>query len=118
MTVFKSQLKKYCLNTLQIFQKCCQSCIDMMVQQGISSNSTSSIYGINTKVLYENVYIPYYNKMNAIQDEIKVRENELYTVEGKYNNQNQLVQDGVQIEIERIITEVQDALNFKNYIGI
>ena len=118
MTVFKSQLKKYCLNTLQIFQKCCQSCIDMMVQQGISSNSTSSIYGINAKVLYENVYIPYYNKMNAIQDEIKVRENELYTVEGKYNNQNQLVQDGVQIEIERIITEVQDALNFKNYIGV
>ena len=118
MTVFKSQLKKYCLNTLQIFQKCCQSCIDMMVQQGISSNSTSSIYGINTKVLYENVYIPYYNKMNVIQDEIKVREDELYTVEGKYNNQNQLVQDGVQIEIERIITEVQDALNFKNYIGI
>lgn len=118
MTVFKSQLKRYCLNTLQIFQKCCQSCIDMMVQQGISSNSTSSIYGINTKVLYENVYIPYYNKMNAIQDEIKVREEELYTVEGKYNNQNQLVQDGIQIEIERIITEVQDALNFKNYIGI
>lgn len=118
MTVFKSQLKKYCLNTLQIFQKCCQSCIDMMVQQGISSNSTSSIYGINTKVLYENVYVPYYNKMNAIQDEIKVREDELYTVEGKYNNQNQLVQDGIQIEIERIITEVQDALNFKNYIGI
>lgn len=118
MTVFKSQLKKYCLNTLQIFQKCCQSCIDMMVQQGVSSNSTSSIYGINTKVLYENVYVPYYNKMNAIQDEIKVREDELYTVEGKYNNQNQLVQDGVQIEIERIITEVQDALNFKNYIGI
>ena len=118
MTVFKSQLKKYCLNTLQIFQKCCQSCIDMMVQQGISSNSTSSIYGINTKVLYENVYVPYYNKMNAIQDEIKVRENELYTIEGKYNNQNQLVQDGIQIEIERIITEVQDALNFKNYIGI
>lgn len=118
MTVFKSQLKKYCLNTLQIFQKCCQSCIDMMVQQGISSNSTSSIYGINTKVLYENVYIPYYNKMNAIQDEIKVREDELYTVEGKYNNQNQLVQDGIQIEIERIITEVQDALNFKNYIGV
>lgn len=118
MTVFKSQLKKYCLNTLQIFQKCCQSCIDMMVQQGISSNSTSSTYGINTKVLYENVYIPYYNKMNAIQDEIKVREEELYTVEGKYNNQNQLVQDGIQIEIERIITEVQDALNFKNYIGI
>lgn len=117
MTVFKSQLKKYCLNTLQIFQKCCQSCIDMMVQQGISSNSTSSIYGINTKVLYENVYIPYYNKMNAIQDEIKVREDELYTIEGKYNNQNQLVQDGIQIEIERIIAEVQDVLNFKNYIG-
>ena len=118
MDVFKSQLKKYCLNSLQIFQKCCQSAIDLMVQQGVSSNSDSSIYGINTKVLYENVYVPYYNKMNAIQDEIKVREDEVYTIEGKYNNQNELVQDGVQIEIERLVGEVQDALNFKNYIGI
>ena len=40
------------------------------------------------------------------------------SVEGKYNNQNQLVKVGIQIEIERIITEVQDALNFKNYSGI
>lgn len=118
MSVFKSQLKKYCLDSLQSFQKCCQSCIDLMVQQGISSNNSSSIYGINTKTLYENIYIPYYNKLNAIQDEIKVRENEVYTIEGRYNNQNELVQDGVQIEIERMISEVQDVLNFKNYIGI
>lgn len=118
LTVFKSELKKYCLDSLQSFQKCCQSAIDLMVQQGISSNSDSSVYGINTKVLYENIYVPYYNKMNAIQDEILVRENEVYTIEGKYNNQNELVQDGVQIEIERMISEVQDVLNFKNYVGI
>ena len=117
LTVFKSELKKYCLDSLQSFQKCCQSAIDLMVQQGISSNSDSSVYGINTKVLYENIYIPYYNKMNAIQDEILVRENEVYTIEGKYNNQDELVQDGVQTEIERMVGEVQDALNFKKYIG-
>lgn len=117
LTVFKSELKKYCLDSLQSFQKCCQSAIDLMVQQGISSNSDSSVYGINTKVLYENIYIPYYNKMNAIQDEILVRENEVYTIEGKYNNQDELVQDGVQTEIERMVSEVQDALNFKKYIG-
>lgn len=119
LTVFKSELKKYCLDSLNTFQKCCQSCIDIMVQQGVASDSstTTTSNAINAKAIYDSLYVPYYNKLNAIQDEILVREDEVYTVEGKYNNQNELVQDGVQIEIERIIGDVQDTLNFQKFIG-
>lgn len=119
LTVFKSELKKYCLDSLNTFQKCCQSCIDIMVQQGVASDSSTATTSnaINAKAIYDSLYVPYYNKLNAIQDEILVREDEVYTVEGKYNNQNELVQDGVQIEIERIIGDVQDALNFQKFIG-
>lgn len=119
LTVFKSELKKYCLDSLNTFQKCCQSCIDIMVQQGVASDSSTATTSnaINAKAIYESLYAPYYNKLNAIQDEILVREDEVYTVEGKYNNQNELIQDGVQIEIERIIGDVQDTLNFQKFIG-
>lgn len=119
LTVFKSELKKYCLDSLNTFQKCCQSCIDIMVQQGVASDSSTATTSnaINAKAIYDSLYVPYYNKLNAIQDEILVREDEIYTVEGKYNNQNELIQDGVQIEIERIIGDVQDTLNFQKFIG-
>ena len=119
LTVFKSELKKYCLDSLNTFQKCCQSCIDIMVQQGVASDSSAATTSnaINAKAIYDSLYVPYYNKLNAIQDEILVREDEVYTVEGKYNNQNELIQDGVQIEIERIIGDVQDTLNFQKFIG-
>lgn len=119
LTVFKSELKKYCLDSLNTFQKCCQSCIDIMVQQGVASDSSTATTSnaINVKAIYDSLYVPYYNKLNAIQDEILVREDEVYTVEGKYNNQNELIQDGVQIEIERIIGDVQDTLNFQKFIG-
>ena len=119
LTVFKSELKKYCLDSLNTFQKCCQSCIDIMVQQGVASDSSTATTSnaINAKAIYNSLYVPYYNKLNAIQDEILVREDEVYTVEGKYNNQNELIQDGVQIEIERIIGDVQDTLNFQKFIG-
>ena len=98
LTVFKSELKKYCLDSLNTFQKCCQSCIDIMVQQGVASDSSTATTSnaINAKAIYDSLYVPYYNKLNAIQDEILVREDEVYTVEGKYNNQNELIQDGVQ----------------------
>lgn len=119
LTVFKSELKKYCLDSLNTFQKCCQSCIDIMVQQGVASDSSTATTSnaINAKAIYDSLYVPYYNKLNAIQDEILVREDEVYTVEGRYNNQNELIQDGVQIEIERIIGDVQDTLNFQKFIG-
>ena len=119
LTVFKSELKKYCLDSLNTFQKCCQSCIDIMVQQGVASDSSTATTSnaINAKAIYDSLYVPYYNKLNAIQDEILVREDEVYTVEGKYNNQNELIQDGVQIEIGRIIGDVQDTLNFQKFIG-
>ena len=120
LAIFKSELKKYCLDSLNTFQKCCQSCIDIMVQQGIASDSSSTTTStvFDAKELYDNLYVPYYNKLNAIQDEILVREDEVYTIEGKYNNQGELVQDGMQIEIERIISEVQDTLDFEKFIGV
>lgn len=108
LTLFQSELKKYCLDSLNIFQKCCQSCIDIMIQHN-ESNSDSAIYN--------DLYIPYYNKLMAIQDEILVRENEIYSITGKYNNEGHLVTSGLQTYIEEERNDIQIALDFEQYLG-
>ena len=117
LEVFKSEMRKYCLDSLKTFQKCAQGCIDLMVQMGVSAPDTTN-NDPNTTAIYNGLYIPYYNKINAVQDEILIRQNEIYAVEGEYNNQGELVTTGIQNEIEKIMSSVQKALDFKSYIGV
>ena len=117
LEVFKSEMRKYCLDSLKTFQKCAQGCIDLMVQMGVSAPDTTN-NDPNTTAIYNELYIPYYNKINAVQDEILIRQNEIYAVDGEYNNQGELVTTGIQNEIEKIMSSVQKALDFKSYIGV
>lgn len=55
--------------------------------------------------LYGDLYDSYYNKLIAIQDEIDTRENEIDTVLD------------LQLDIEKLKTEIQDALDFEKYLG-
>lgn len=116
LDVFRSELHKYCLTSLSTFQKCCQSCIDIMVQQGVSSTAQKNQIFDGTD-LYNKLYTPYYQKLNAIQNEIIIREGEIEIIEGYRNNQNELVRSGLQVEIEKIINTVHNTLNFEKYIG-
>lgn len=68
---FKAELGKYCLSGLEELHKICQGCIDVLIQQGASSKSDMPV-----SKLYETVYLPYYEKSLAIEEEIKVRESE------------------------------------------
>ena len=102
---FKGQITKYSLNGLTSLNDACQSCIDIMIEQGISSDTTTT--------LYNSLYLPYYEKLQAITDEIKVRENELNIVNGLYNENEK----GLQNYIDDIRNDMQNTLNFEKYIG-
>lgn len=106
---FKSSLKHYSLNALIGFRDACQACIDILIEQGIGSDSESD--------LYENLYEPYYQKLLAIEAEIKVREEEINLLRGVYNSDGNLVSDGVQSEIEKCKVKIQDILDFEKYLG-
>lgn len=106
---FKNELKKYALNPLIGFKEACQACIDILIEQDIGSNTTSD--------LYNNLYIPYYNKLKAIESEILVREKEINIISGVYNKDGELVKDGLQNNIESIRNEIQDTLDFEKYLG-
>ena len=94
---FKSEIKKYSLNGLISLHDACQSCVDIMIEQGISTDKT--------KDLYINLYAPYYNKLKWLEEEILVRENEIGIV------------TNLQVEIEEVRNTIQENLNFEKYLG-
>jgi len=86
----------YALNRLISFHDALQSVIDIMIQVD-QANETAD--------LYEAMYLPYYNKMVAVQTEIDLRSatiDALNQASDSYNTQQ---------------TEIQNALNFETYLG-
>lgn len=99
---FKIELKKYSLNALTTIHDCCQGCLDVLVEQGIADKDT---WSDSVTDLYTNLYLNYFNKLKAIQNEISVRENELNSIkvyaQAAENDRN----------------TIQSALNLNDYLG-
>lgn len=107
---FKNELKKYCLNRLESFHDACQSCIDILVEQGISDGQSWS------NDMYDKLYVPYLNRLNAIEAEMKVRQDEIYIVSGMYDDDGDLSVYGLQNYVVQEKNDTQNTLNFKNYL--
>jgi len=111
---FKIQIKKYCLVSLQSFADACQGCIDILIEQGVANADTWE----NTQEdLYNGIYLPYYYKLKALQDEIHVREKEIEIVTGKFDVDGSVEEDGMQTFIQRHNDEIHDVLNFEKTLG-
>ena len=104
---FCEELKKYALRPLDRFHSAGQSCIDIMIDQGVGNDATWSDKNAGSESnLYEKLYVPYYNKLMAIEAEMKVREDEI-----------SIISEGLKVNIEECRTVIQDDLNFENYLG-
>lgn len=107
---FKKELQKYCLNRLISFRDACQSCIDILVEQGVNEGSSWS------KELYDELYTPYIDRMNAIEKEMKVRQDEIYLISGRRDDDGDLKEYGLQNYIIDEKNKTQDILNFQQYL--
>lgn len=112
--LFCNELKKYGLSSLISFHDACQACIDILIKQGIADSQTWSGSDPN---LYEDLYMPYYQKLKAIEGEIKIRQDEINLIEGAYDSDSVLTQNGLQTYLDNIRYEVQKQLDFQSYIG-
>ena len=98
---FKAELTKYCLSRLSSFEESYETCINVLIENGVTTQN-QEFYGVN---LFELMYEPYMERINAIQEEIALRELEI---------------DSVQSEIDSLNSErksIQELLNFQNYLG-
>ena len=115
---FCEELKKYALNPLVGFRDACQACIDIMIEQGVSTSTTWSDDNEGSDGnLYDSLYMPYYNKLKAIESEIKVREDEISIISGVYDLNGSLITDGLQNGVLKCKTHIQDILDFEKYLG-
>lgn len=111
---FVSELKKYSLSCLSSFYNSCQTCIDILIEQGTGNKN---IWVGEEPNLYEDLYIPYLNKLVAIETEMKVRQDEVDLIVGVYDVNNELKTYGVQNYIDEVKLTIQESLDFQNYLG-
>lgn len=111
---FKAEIKKYCLASLNSFRDICQSCMDILIEQGVADKKAWS--GLNPN-LYTAMYIPYYDKMNALIAEVELRESEIAIIEGVYDENGGVVEIGLESIVDIINEQVQSVLNFESYLG-
>ena len=111
---FRDEMHKYCLSRLQAFHDICQSCLDILIEHGIADKSKWS--GLNDD-LYESIYVPYFNKLRFIEEEIRVREDEIAVVSGKYDINGNLITHGLKSFIQDERDTIQKNLNFDEFLG-
>lgn len=111
---FIAEIKRYGLVSLNTFCDACQSCLDILIEQGIADNET---WANQTPNLYTSLYVPYYDKLMALQDEIKVRESEIAIIVGVYDGDGDIVSPGLQTVIVSEKTKIQDTLNMEQFLG-
>ena len=93
---FTEAIKLYCLNRLTSFYDAIQGVLDIMIEQDQANEFAD---------LYETIYVPYRNKLNACQKEIDARE---VTIKG--------YEDRLDVA-EKRQSEIHLALDFEAYIG-
>ena len=111
---FNLELQKYSLNSLNSFYNSCQTCIDILIEQGIADNATWSGKDPN---LYNDLYLTYVEKMSAIEKETMLRQKEIDSIIGVYDENKELISYGLQNYIVDIKNNIQKSLDFQNYIG-
>lgn len=114
LATFQNELKKYCLASLNSMRDICQSCVDILIQDGVANDTMWA--GTETD-LYTQIYLPYYNKLNAIISEVALRESELAIITGVLDENGGVVTDGMQTVIQKHNADAQEHLNFENFLG-
>ena len=114
IAAFTAELPKYCRSRLIAFRAACQAALDILIQQGVA-DAPSWVSAENN--LYQNMYVPYRNKMMAIEAEIRVREGEIHTVAGSYDDRGGLLTAGMQNLLDGQIKTIRSALEFEAYLG-
>lgn len=105
IAAFKDELKKYALNPLKSFQNACNACLTILQEEGIGNNSNWSTDDGSDSDLHTNLYMPYYEKLKAIESEMAIRESEIKII------------DDLKENVEKCRIDIQNALDFEKYLG-
>lgn len=113
-SAFETALTQWSLQRLIAFRDACQACLDILIQQGVADRDS---WVSATRDLYTVIYVPYLNKMRAIESEIQLRTQEIAIVAGVYDDNGGLLFSGLQSEIIARRNGLQALNNFEDFLG-
>lgn len=96
-TDFINALPYYSLNRLTSFCDAYQSALNILIEVDQASEGAD---------LYNIFYLPYYNRLNSLKNEIEIRNSETKSI------------DDVTLFVEETKANIQEYLDLKNYLGI
>ena len=119
---FCNEIEKYSLNCLSSFHDACQAVLDILTEQSSMSNVSCGNCGFTGQYkkeynrvcpdcgrslngVYTELYYPYWQKLQSLQDEIAKRETEIDYIEE------------LQDDIMTARDEIQEELNFEAFMG-
>lgn len=111
---FLNELKKYSYTHLQIISDACQSCLNILIEQGVTDENSWDYTEGN---VYEEIYVPFYEKMELINQEIGVRESEINILTGTTDEYGDIKTKGIRNYIDDIREEILSELDFQSFIG-
>lgn len=111
---FVNEIKKYCLNRLTSFRDACQTCIDILIEQGAGDKDE---WQNHTPNIYDNLYTEYLKRLNAIESEIVLRESEIEIIAGSVDENGDIKTKGLQNYIEDEIEKIRNDLDFTGFLG-
>ena len=112
---FKNELKKYSLNRLKSFDNACRSCVEVLEEQGVADGETWG--NVDRADLYNDLYVPYSEKLDAIIAETAVRNSEIVSIIGEYDEDGEIKTTGLRNLIEDKKAEIQNALDLEKFLG-
>ena len=111
---FKEQLKLYSATRLQSFHDSLAAVLGILIEADQGHDGTEA--EIPKSELYDSFYTPYYQKLQATELELNLRNQEIALVYGTHDLDGNALTDGVLQYIMNSIVKVQQALNFKEYV--
>lgn len=111
---FSNELKKYSYTHLQIIADACQSCLNILIEQGVTDENSWDYTEGN---VYEEIYVPFYEKMELINQEIGVRESEVNILIGTTDEYGDIATKGIRNYINDIREDILSELDFQSFIG-
>lgn len=120
---FKNKIAEYGLNPLIRLRDAGQACLNLMIEMGISDGGNKTSNWIKNwenmnqdKSLYNDLYLPYYEKVSALSSEISQRQQDINIVTGTYDSNGNLITDGMMTYLLKIIMSIQSKLDLEGYI--
>lgn len=99
---FVESLRQYSLSMLTVIRDCCQGCIEVLKELSLDDSAAQNLTDLE---LYHSFLLNYSNRLQAIEGEMALREQELETIANLYHAALQ----------ER--SSIQKALDFEQYLG-